>query len=254
MMISVLVADDEYVARETIKYLLKNQPDIGEIVEAENGNQVLELCQEREFDIIFLDIQMPGHTGIELAEKISSNSVIIFATAYDQYAIEAFDLNAIDYLLKPYDDDRFYHALEKAKKQLSKQSTTDFKQVSLLIQQLTENSDKKYKNRLVIKEPGKIKLVDVDQIEYIQGAGNYADIFFFDGSHILHRETLTSLEKQLDPDFFIRIHRSSIVRKDSVKELRANDNGDYTVIVKSGQQLTLSRRNRDKLEALIGEQ
>jgi len=252
-MIKVLIADDEYLARETIKLLLKDQADIAEVCEAEDGNQALQLIQQQKFDLVFLDIQMPGKTGIQLAEKLSPETVVVFATAYDQYAIEAFDLNAIDYVLKPFDDERFYQALEKAKKQISNKVATDFKQLSLLIQQMNEEKEKKYKTRLIVKEPGKIKLIEIDQIDYITGAGNYADVYLFGGKHILHRETLTSLEKQLDPAVFIRIHRSSIVRKASVNELRANDNGDYTVILKSGQQLTLSRRNKDKLEELISE-
>lgn len=252
-MINVLIADDEHLARETIKYLLKGQAGIGRVVEAENGNRAAQLCQQDSFDIIFLDIQMPGKTGIEVANNISSDSVIIFATAYDQYAIEAFELNAIDYLLKPFDDERFYKAFDKAKQKVAAKQSTDFSRVSQLIEQLSSQKDVKFKSRLITKEPGKIKLIEVEQIEYVLGAGNYADIYFFDGSHILHRETLTSLEKQLDPALFVRIHRSSIVRKESVKELRANDNGDYSVIVKSGHQLTLSRRNKDKLNILINE-
>lgn len=252
-MIKVLIADDEHLARETIKYLLNNQSEAVEFTEAENGTQVIELCQQQRFDIIFLDIQMPGKTGIEVADKVAADSVIIFATAYDQYAIEAFDLSAVDYLLKPFDDDRFYQAFDKAKQKVAAQQTTDFDKVSQLIEQLSLQKDHQYKKRLVTKEPGKIKLIEVDQIEYILGAGNYADIYFYDGSHILHRETLTALEQQLNPELFVRIHRSSIVRKSSVKELRANDNGDYTVIVKSGYQLTLSRRNKDKLNQLLSE-
>ena len=252
-MINILIADDEYLARETIKHLLKAQSDIDEVFEAEDGNQALQLCQEHSFDLIFLDIQMPGQTGIQLAEKLPAGTVVIFATAYDQYAIEAFDLNAIDYLLKPFDDERFYQALKRARQQIANKVTTDFKQLSLLIQQMNQQKEEKFKTRLIVKEPGKIKLIEVAQIEYITGAGNYADVYLFDGKHILHRETLTSLEKQLDPAIFIRIHRSSIIRKSRVNELRANDNGDYSVILKSGQQLTLSRRNKDKLEQLMSE-
>lgn len=252
-MLSVLVADDEPLARETIKLLLKTQPDIGKVLEAQDGNQVLEIFNQSKPDIVFLDIQMPGKTGVELAEQLPDDTVIIFATAYDQYAITAFELNAIGYLLKPFDDDKFYAAFHRARKQLKERTETDFSKVGQLIQHMVDEQDKPYKSRLVVKDPGRIRLVDVEQINYIAGAGNYAEVHLFDGNPILHRETLTSLENQLDPKVFVRIHRSSIVRRSSVTELRPNENGDYTVILKSGEQLTLSRRNKNKLEELLGE-
>lgn len=250
-MINVLVADDEYLARETIKLLLKDLPSIGNVIEAENGKQALKMCQLHKPELIFLDIQMPGYTGIELMGKLPEDIVVIFATAYDQYAIKAFDLNAIDYLLKPFDDERFFDALDKAIQQIHSRKTTNFKEIGLFINMLSEQQERKYKTRLVVKEPGRIKLVEVEQINYISGAGNYADVYLFNDKHVLHRETLTSLESQLDPKEFVRIHRSSIIRKSSVSELKANENGDYSVILKSGHKLTLSRRNKDKLEELI---
>ncbi|NMP33405.1 response regulator transcription factor [Thalassotalea sp. M1531] len=252
-MLNVLVADDEPLARETIKLLLKDQKDIGHVLEAQDGNQVLEVFKETKPDLVFLDIQMPGKTGIELAEQLPSETVIIFATAYDQYAITAFELNAIGYLLKPFDDDKFYAALDKARKQIASKSSTDFKKVGQLIQHMVDEQDRPFKSRLVVKDPGRIRLVDVEQINYIAGAGNYAEVHLFDVNPVLHRETLTSLEKQLDPKVFVRIHRSTIVRRSSVSELRPNENGDYTVILKSGEQLTLSRRNKAKIDELIGD-
>lgn len=250
-MINVLIADDEYLARESIKLLLQNMPDITNVIEAEDGVKALKLYQKYQPELIFLDIQMPGYTGIQLMERLPNNVVVIFATAYDEYAIKAFELNAIDYLLKPFDDERFFDALNKARHQINAKKLTEYKEVGLLIQQLNEEKNQQYKTRLVVKEPGRIKLIDVDQINYITGAGNYADVCLFNEKHILHRETLTSLETQLDPEEFVRIHRSSIIRKGSVDELRANENGDYSVILKSGHKLTLSRRNKDKLAELI---
>lgn len=251
-MLKILIADDESLARETIKILLKSQSDIGEVKEAQDGNQVLEIFHEYKPDIVFLDIQMPGKTGVELAEQLPEDTVIIFATAYDQYAITAFELNAIGYLLKPFDDDKFYAALDKARKQVNERTATDFKKVGQLIQHMVDEQDKAYKGRLVVKDPGRIRLVDVDEINFIAGAGNYAEIHLLAGKTILHRETLTSLENQLDPKVFVRIHRSSIVRRTSVAELRPNENGDYTVVLKCGEKLTLSRRNKCKLDDLIG--
>lgn len=250
---SVLVADDETLARESVKHLLRSQSDIGEIYEAQDGYQVLEVYQKYKPDLIFLDIQMPGKTGIELASMLPDDVVIIFATAYDQYAITAFELNAIGYLLKPFDDDKFYAALAKARKQLCEKVSTDYQQVTELIHHLANEHKTTYRSRLVVKDPGRIRLIDVDQVNYISGAGNYAELHLYDQGAVLHRETLTSLEQQLDPSIFVRIHRSSIVRRSGVSELRPNENGDYTVVLKTGEELTLSRRNKAKLEELLGE-
>jgi len=252
-MIKVLIADDESLARKSIKHLLKSEVDISEIIETADGSDVVELCKKHSPDIIFLDIQMPGKNGIQIAEEIPHGPVIIFATAYDQYAITAFELNAIDYLLKPFDDDRFYASLNKARYQLTQKITTDFKAINQLIKEISTGQAKQYKSRLAIKDPGRIRLIEVADINYISGAGNYADVYLLDSSHVLHRETLTALVGQLDPDIFIRIHRSSIVRRSSICELRSNDNGDYTVILKTGEQLTLSRRNKSKFEELLQE-
>ncbi len=250
MLMNILIVDDETLARENIKSLLKNQSDINNVFEAENGALALEVAEQHQPDIIFLDIQMPGQSGIELAEKLPSKSVIIFATAYDQHAITAFDLNAVDYLLKPFNDERFFDALQRARKALLSPETTNFQQVNELIQQMKAQADSPYKTRLVIKDPGRIRLIDIEQINYISGAGNYAEIHLLNGKSLLHRETLSALEKQLDPKLFIRIHRSSIVRRSSVCELRPNENGDYIVMLKCGAKLALSRRSKAKLDEL----
>ncbi|WP_286234448.1 LytR/AlgR family response regulator transcription factor [Thalassotalea sediminis] len=252
-MINVLIADDERLARQTIEYLLKDQQDIGDIFFAENGNQVVEMAKTHHPDIIFLDIQMPGKNGLEAAELLSIDAVIVFATAFDQYAISAFELNAIDYLLKPYDDERFYQALDKAKLQVANNQVSNLANINELIVHLKQQADSPFKTQLVVKDPGRIRIVDVNDIEYIQGAGNYADIHLKNGDHLLHRATLTMLETQLNPQEFIRIHRSSIVSRHCVKALTATDTGDYLVHLKSKSQLTLSRRNKNKLDTLLNE-
>ncbi len=252
-MLEVLIADDESLARKTIRLLLQEQPDIKHIYEAADGNQVLDVFEKHAPDIVFLDIQMPGKSGIELANLLPEKTSIIFATAYDKYAIAAFDLNAIGYLLKPFDDERFYIALDKARKQVAERDAHHSTQVRELMQHVVDEHNQTYKSRLIVKDPGRIRLIEVEQVNYIAGAGNYAEVHLLDGKSVLHRETLTSLEKQLDPKVFVRIHRSTIVRRLSVTELRPNDNGDYCVILKTGEQLTLSRRNKDKLEQLLRE-
>ncbi|WJG08986.1 LytTR family DNA-binding domain-containing protein [Aliiglaciecola sp. LCG003] len=249
-MLSVLIADDEHLARETIKLLLKEQADITDVYEAEDGNQALMFAKELSPNIIFLDIEMPGISGIEVAKHIPENCVIIFATAYNEHAVEAFELNAIDYILKPFDDERFYTALERARQKIKGGQHDDYAKLSEIIQQMMGELQKGYRERLVIRDPGRIRLIDVGNINFITGAGNYAEIHLNDGKHVLHRETLATLEDQLNPAEFVRIHRSSIVRRSAIVELRPNDKGDYSVILQNGDVLTLSRRNRAKLDEL----
>lgn len=250
-MISVLVADDEKLARENIKFLLTGQKDIGSVYEACDGEEAVLLAVKHQPDIVFLDIQMPGLSGLEVASHLPDDTVVIFATAYDEHAITAFELSAMDYLLKPFDDKRFYEALTKAKNALLANGSKELNKVRDMLRQLEPNDEIKYKSRLVIKEPGRIRLIDVEQINFIQGAGNYVEIHVFDDNPILHRETLNTLEQALNPNEFTRIHRSSIIRRSSVCELRPNEHGDYTVVLKSGEQLTLSRRSKGKLEQLL---
>ena len=248
-MLKVLVADDEPLARETVKLLLDTRSDIAEVAEAHDGKHALDVVREFQPDVAILDIEMPGISGIELAKRLPPTCKVVFATAYDEFAVEAFELCAVDYILKPFDDERFFEAFNKAIVRKNG-SETDFSQVNELIRQLLQEQTSCYRERLVIRDPGRIRLIDVDDIEYITGAGNYAEIHLSDGKHVLHRETLSALEEQLDPQAFVRIHRSSIVRRSCVSELRPNDKGDYSVILSNGATLTLSRRNRAKLEEL----
>ncbi|MCC2617885.1 LytTR family DNA-binding domain-containing protein [Aestuariibacter halophilus] len=249
-MLKVLVADDEPIARNIIVMLLEQDGEVSDIREARDGNEALQLANDWQPDIIFLDIQMPGQTGLQLAEKLPPDSVVVFVTAYDEFAVNAFDLCAVDYLLKPFEDERFRVALSKAREQLSHR-TQHHENLQVLLQYAMSERRQSYKSRLVVKEPGRIRLIDVSNINYIAGAGNYAEVHLLDDGMILHRETLSSLERQLDPDVFVRIHRSSIVRRDSICELRPNIKGDYEVILKSGDSLTLSRRNKDRLADML---
>jgi two-component system LytT family response regulator len=252
-MLKVLIADDERIARDIIALLLSRQTGIETIEEARDGAQVLEKVQQSRPDIIFMDIQMPGTTGIQLAKLLDPSIVIVFVTAYDEFALAAFELNATDYLLKPFEDKRFFTAWERAKKKVLEKVKTDYVKLAELVNHMKDGIQKNHKSRLLVKEPGRIKLIDVEQINFITGAGNYVELHLFDDKVILHRETLTVLEGQLDPALFIRIHRSSIVRLSSLQELQSNDNGDYTVVLKSGDILTLSRSNKIKLNELLNE-
>ena len=249
-MLKVLIADDENIARATIKLLLSSIPDVTEIYEAENGNQALALANQHLPDIVILDIEMPSISGIEVSKHLPKNCVVIFATAYNDYAVEAFERNAIDYILKPFDDDRFYCAFERATERSRDLSLQNYSQLNEMIQQAMADKQPQYRQRLVIRDSRRIRLIDVGRINYITGAGNYAEIHLSDTKQVLHRQTLSTLEEQLDPKVFVRIHRSSIVRCSYIAEFRPNDKGDYSVILQSGEILTLSRRYRSKLDEL----
>lgn len=248
-MLNVLIVDDEPLARECVALLLKDEPMISNVHQAGSGNEAMLIAEQHTIHLAFLDMQMPGMSGLHLAKELPDSCMRVFITAYDQFALPAFEVNAIDYLLKPFSDERFKQALKKVFSKLPGLS-----EANSMAQQSPQpaTSNVEYKNRLVVRDPGRIRLIDVDTVNYITGAGNYAELHLCDGKTVLHRETMTALEQQLDPDVFIRIHRSSIVRRTFVSELRPNDKGDYTVILESGDLLTLSRRNRDKIEALTG--
>lgn len=250
-MLKVLIADDERISREIISLLLANQPEIESIEQVSDGQQVLQKVQSSRPDILFLDIQMPGKTGIEVAELLDPAIVVVFVTAYDEYAITAFELDATDYLLKPFEDKRFYAAWERAKGKVVNRVESDFAQLASVNLPNQQEKEQTHKDCLLIKEPGRIRFIEVEQINFIAGAGNYAELHLFDAKVVLHRETLCTLEEQLDPNKFIRIHRSTIVRRSSIQELRPNEKGDYLVLLKSGDTLTLSRRNKSKLHNLL---
>ncbi|WP_334015831.1 LytR/AlgR family response regulator transcription factor [Alteromonas sp. S167] len=249
-MLKVLVADDERLARETIKVLLNEREEVTEIWEACNGDDAISLANLHHPDVVILDIEMPQKNGLEVAQLLPPHCIIVFVTAFNEHAIEAFELSAVDYILKPFDDERFHKMLNKISERVTDKNTLDLTQISDVIKQATHKPEQ-YKTRLIVRDPGRIRLVDVSSIIYIGGAGNYAELHLDDGNVILHRETLTSLESQLDPSLFLRIHRSTIVRRNAICELSPTEKGDYNVTLRSGECVVLSRRNRDKLEYLM---
>ena len=250
-MLNVLIADDEILAREAIKMLLSSQADVLSISEAEDGKKAKGNIAQFKPNVVFLDIQMPGLSGIEVAREIPSDCVVIFITAHNEYAVSAFETHAVDYLLKPFEDERFYEALDRARRVIREAQQTVSSGLPDSLKELVEPKSNNYIDRLIVRDPGRIRLIDVEQIVFITGAGNYAEVHLKDGSQILHRETLTALEAQLDPSKFLRIHRSSIVRRSFISELQPTDKGDYIVKLESGDELMLSRRNRDKLNEIM---
>jgi len=250
--IRVLLVDDEPLAREMLREMLQNDPQVEIVGESCNGREALEAIRSESPDLIFLDVQMPEVGGFEVLNSLDKDKLpyVIFVTAYDQYAVRAFEVQALDYLLKPFDQERFDVSWQRAKTQLSRDrnSGTDQRILTLLEELKAGN---RYLERLVIKAGGRIYFLDTAEIDWIEAEGNYVSVHSAKKSHLL-RETISSLESQLDPKKFVRIHRSSIVRLDFIHELQPWFHGEYRVILQDGTQLTLSRNHREKLQEALG--
>jgi len=250
--IRVLLVDDEPLAREMLREMLQSDPQVEIVGESCNGREALEAIRSEAPDLIFLDVQMPEVGGFDVLASLDKDKLphVIFVTAYDQYAVRAFEVQALDYLLKPFDQERFDLSWQRAKTQLSRDrnSGTDQRILTLLEELKAGN---RYLERLVIKAGGRIYFIDTAEIDWIEAEGNYVSVHSAKKSHLL-RETISSLESQLDPKKFVRIHRSSIVRLDFIQELQPWFHGEYRVILNDGTQLTLSRNHRDKLQEALG--
>ena len=251
MKIRTLIVDDEPLARDKVKRFLRDETDLEIVGECGDGKEAVSAIKNLKPDLVFLDIQMPEMNGFQVLQTIGPERlpVVIFATAYDQYAIQAFDVHALDYLLKPFNRERFRRAVGRARKQLEPQSGEDLdKRLRALLADL--KTDKKYLERLVIKSVGRVFFIKINEIDWIEAAGNYVKLHVGRESHML-RETMNGLEAKLDPDKFLRIHRSTLVNIDRIKELHPLFSGDYTVVLQNGAQLTLSRSYRDRLLELF---
>jgi two-component system LytT family response regulator len=250
-LIRVLLVDDESLAREMLREMLQDDPQVTIVGESCNGHEAVEAIRTHSPDLIFLDVQMPELGGFEVLEALGKDIPrVIFVTAYDQYAVRAFEVHALDYLLKPFDQERFDISWQRARAQIlrDRDGGTDQRILALLEEMKAGN---KYLERLVIKASGRIYFLETSEIDWIEAEGNYVSVHSGKKSHLL-RETISSLEAQLDPKKFLRIHRSSIVRIDRIQELQPWFHGEYRIILQNGTQLTLSRNYRDKLQEALG--
>jgi two-component system LytT family response regulator len=248
----VLVADDEPLARERLRMLLAQEDWVEVVAECDNGAEAARVIQALDPDLVFLDVQMPDATGFDVIRSVGAARMppVIFVTAYDRYALRAFDVRALDYLLKPFDRERFQQALARARQQLQQQNRGEFERRLLeLVHDLREPAPKA--DRLVVKSGGRVFFVRTDEIDWIEAAGNYVKLHVGAESHLL-RETMTAIEAQLDPGLFFRIHRCHIVNIERVLELQPWFNGEYVVCLRSGARLTLSRGYREKLQQRLG--
>ena len=251
MKITALIVDDEPLAREKIRRLLRDENEIEILGEAVSGAEAVEMIERQKPDLVFLDIQMPEMNGFEVLQSIENGNLpaVIFVTAYDQYAIKAFEVHALDYLLKPFDLERLQTALERVREHLETKNfgELDERLLSLLSDLKTK---KEFPERLVLKTAGRVYFIKTSDIDWIEAAGNYVKVHIGGNTHLL-RETMNKTEAKLNPDKFWRIHRSSLVNIDRIKELNPLFNGDYTVILQDKTELTLSRNYHDRLRELF---
>lgn len=256
--IRTIIVDDEPLARRNLRVLLERDSQIEILEECRNGREAVKAINTLSPDLIFLDIQMPEMDGFDVLERVGPAHIqaIIFVTAFDQYALKAFDVHALDYLLKPFDDERFARALERAKSQIAAREINQLsgRLLALLEERETERKgstrDSAYLTRLMIKASSRMMLLKVDEIDFIEADGNYAKLHVGRKTHLL-REKMNDLEGRLDPAKFVRIHRSIIVNLDRIKELHPHFNGDYVVVLEDGRQLKLSRTRREHLESRL---
>jgi two-component system LytT family response regulator len=250
--IRALIVDDEPLGRERIRTLLADDLDIEVVGESADGRKAVSSIAKLKPDLLFLDVQMPEMDGFEVLESIACAEmpVVIFVTAYDKYAVKAFQVHALDYLLKSFDRDRFAEAVRRAKTEIAKgrEHRLDERLTSLL-EDLQERRPRP--ERLVVRAGGRILFLRVEEIDWIEAADNYVSLHVGRDSHLL-RGTMASIEERLDPRKFLRIHRSTIVNLDRVAELSPLFHGDYEVRLRDGAKLTLSRGYREKLQEPLG--
>jgi len=245
--LKVIIIDDELLARQIIKKFLSSDPEVEVLCECADGFEGIKAVNEFNPDIIFLDIQMPKLNGFELLELIDKKPVIIFTTAYDQYAIKAFEVNAIDYLLKPFAQSRFDEALKKAKAILSS-GQEELPQIDDLIK-LADDS-KEYIDRVVIKDGPKISIVETESIRWIEAQDDYVMIYAGEGK-FLKQKTMKYFEDHLDPDDFLRIHRSYIVKIKEIKQIELLEKESYQVKLREGKSLPVSKSGYSKLKDVL---
>jgi two-component system LytT family response regulator len=249
----VIIADDEPLARARLRMLLASEPWLDIVDECTDGAHTIASIKQLRPDLVFLDVQMPGASGFDVIEAIGPGHMpaVVFVTAYDRYALKAFDVCALDYLLKPFDRERFQQALARARQQLQHpQAGVDLERRLLdLVNGLKQSPPRA--ERFVVKAGGRVYFVRSSEIDWIEAAGNYVKLHVGPEAHLL-RETMTAIEAQLDPETFFRIHRCHIVNIERVQELQPWFNGEYVVSLKTGARLTLSRGYREKLQHRLG--
>lgn len=251
----VIIADDEPLQRDALRTALQREPDMEVIAVCEDGDTALEVILNERPDLAMLDVQMPGLTGIQIVDALPADSrpVIVFVTAFDDYAVRAFEVNAVDYLLKPFDTSRLQAALQRARQRLTEPRPTDSAGadptgLDLAVKALHRPAH--WAQRILPVAAGRIRVMPVADVEWLEAKDNYVRVHTGAGAGLL-RETLTSLHARLDPAVFLRVHRSAVVNVHRIRELRPRTNGDFQIVMTSGAVTTLSRTySRDVLHRL----
>jgi two-component system LytT family response regulator len=250
----VLIVDDESLARDTLRLLLDEHDDFEVVGECADGETAVRTIRELEPDLVFLDVQMPGLTGLEVVEEIGAANMptVVFATAFDEYAVKAFEASAIDYLVKPFSDERFEAALDRLRATFRSKAFEDLgsRLQSLLQSQTPTKQSERSATRFLVKERDAIRFVEAENIEWVEAAGDYVVLHAADKQHMI-RETMSGMERKLDGAKFLRIHRSTIVNVAYIRELKPYFHGDYIVYLQDGTELKLSRRYWGKVEKAL---
>jgi two-component system, LytTR family, response regulator len=267
--IRAIVVDDESLAREVLLVMLSDDPEIEVIAECRNGREAVATIREQSPDIVFIDIQMPEMDGFQVIEEVGAKQmpVTVFVTAFDKYALRAFEAHALDYLLKPFDHDRFESALQRAKTLVRQQKIGEMSEnlfammqdMKLKTGESTSEADNRKPegadhqqpiDRVVIKSSGRIYFLKVEDIDWVEGAGDYLSLHSASGTHLI-RETMGDFHARLDARKFLRIHRSTIVNIERIKDLQPLFKGEYVITLTSGKRLRSSRGYRRELQPLL---
>jgi two-component system LytT family response regulator len=255
--LSVCIVDDEELARRGIRSRLSSHDDVDVAVECESGREAVEALRTRALDLVFLDVQMPGLDGFDVIDAIGAEAmpITIFVTAYDEYALRAFDVHALDYLLKPLEKDRFAEALDHARERIAEQTAGRFgERLAGLLSDLDDEGAPKedsVQDRFVVKSGGRVRFVKTVTIRWVEAAGDYVRLHTDEQTHLL-RKTMTEMEQALDPSRFLRIHRSTIVNVEHLQEMRPyGSNNEYVVVLDDGTERKLSRTYHDDVDAFF---
>jgi len=248
--IKALIVDDEPLARDRIREMLKEHPEVEVIAEARNGQEAIDAIASQNPDLVFLDVQMPDLDGFSVLQNLDVQKIplIIFVTAYDQHALRAFDVHAVDYLTKPFDRNRFAEAIDHAKVYMKGTKEPDTARILSMLQEI--RAGERYLERFAVKNGETVFFVRAEDVDAIEAQGNYVRLSLAGSSHLL-RDTLNNVESQINPRMFVRIHRRTIVNIDRVKEVQTWARGEYRVVLFTGAHYTLSRGYRQHFEKLI---
>ncbi len=251
-MITSIIIDDEFLARKRLEKLLENNSFVKIIGEAKNGKEAIDLIRNKSPDLLFLDIQMPEMNGFEVLEKIDKNAHIIFTTAYDQYAIKAFEENAVDYLLKPFDIDRLNQAVDKVRKVVKSKRSVELEEKFALLLKTYQALDSSYLETFTIKEKGREIHVLADEVYYLKSEGNYISIKT-DSRKYLLRQSMNQVESELNPSKFLRIHRSYIVNTNFIVKTIYRNNNEYELELTDGSVLVSGRTYKSRLDDYLND-